>query len=409
MIRSYRAEQSMKSFVPALLFASATATASILPGFGVQLLGATSGFADSIAIDSHGAIYYTTTAGNLFRFEGGRSTLIAQVTTDGVGDSGLLGMALRDDNTAVVHYTTPNQIADVLSTIDLTTGKETILQSFVADKDFPARGSSSEHHGGNPTVGADGSIFFGIGDYGGGAIAAFPDWNGGKIFRVFPDGSVEQFARGFRNPFDMFWDAPNQRLIATDNGAAVDDEINIVHEHDFCGWPFTMGNGPPIEGAVPPIYTFPVIVAPTGMAAMSGRNGMLRSGYVIAAFVTKALYYVPNIDARPFPDPIALIQKETGAIIDVAEAPNGDLLFVTGDAVYKLIVPLRGDCNGDGKIDAADWDALIRELADGPHSMFDARGSWGCDVNGDGVIDGRDLAALRSLLGWRARAVRKYP
>jgi len=25
------------------------------------------------------------------------------------------------------------------------------------------------------------------------------------------------------------------------------------------------------------------------------------------------------------------------------------------------------------------------------------------------VIDGRDLAALRSLLGWRARAVRKYP
>jgi hypothetical protein len=145
------------------------------------------------------------------------------------------------------------------------------------------------------------------------------------------------------------------------------------------------------------------------MAAMSGRNGMLRSGYVIAAFVTKALYYVPNIDARPFPDPIALIQKETGAIIDVAEAPNGDLLFVTGDAVYKLIVPLRGDCNGDGKIDAADWDALIRELADGPHSMFDARGSWGCDVNGDGVIDGRDLAALRSVLGWRARAVRKYP
>src|SRR5712692_6180409 len=132
----------MKSFIPALLFASATATASILPGFGVQLLGATSGFADSIAIDSHGAIYYTTTAGNLFRFEGGQSTLIAQVTTDGVGDSGLLGMALRDDNTAVVHYTTPNQIADVLSTIDLTTGKETILQSFVADKDFPARGSS---------------------------------------------------------------------------------------------------------------------------------------------------------------------------------------------------------------------------------------------------------------------------
>src|SRR5438093_850248 len=80
----------------------------------------------SIAIDSHGTIYYTTTDGNLFRFDGGQSSLIAQVTTVAGGDSGLLGMALRDDITAVVHYTTPNQIADVLSTIDLTTGKETI-------------------------------------------------------------------------------------------------------------------------------------------------------------------------------------------------------------------------------------------------------------------------------------------
>lgn len=405
----------MKSLIPALLLATATATASTLPGFGVQLLGPTSGFASSIAIDSHGTIYYTTTDGNLFRFDGDQSSLIAQVTTVATGDSGLLGMALRDDSTAVVHYTTPNQIADVLSTIDLTTGKETILQSFVADKDFPARGSSSEHHGGNPTVAADGSIFFGIGDYGGGEIASLPDWNGGKIFRVFPDGSVEQFARGFRNPFDMFWDAPNQRLITTDNGPAVDDEIDIVHEHDYCGWPFTVGNQAPIEGAVGPIYTFPVIAAPTGMVALSGRNGMLRSGYVIAAFVTKALYYVRDIDARPFPDPITLIEGETGAIIDVAEGPNGDLLFVTGKAVYKLVVPLRGDCNGDGKIDAADWDALNRELADGdPHPTFVAQdgmypGSWGCDVNGDGVIDGRDVAALRSLLGWRARAVRKYP
>src|SRR6202035_13264 len=117
---------TVKSFIPALLFAAASATASHLPGFGVQLLGATSGFASSIAIDSHGTIYYTTTDGNLFRFDGGQSSLIAKVTTVGVGDSGLLGMALRNDGTAVVHYTTPNQIADVLSTIDLATAKETI-------------------------------------------------------------------------------------------------------------------------------------------------------------------------------------------------------------------------------------------------------------------------------------------
>ena len=35
----------------------------------------------------------------------GVSVLVAQVTTDAVGNSGLLGMSLRDDHTAVVHYT----------------------------------------------------------------------------------------------------------------------------------------------------------------------------------------------------------------------------------------------------------------------------------------------------------------
>jgi glucose/arabinose dehydrogenase len=383
--------------------------AALLPGFRVQFLGSTAGFASSLAIDSHGAIYYTTTNGNLFRFQNSQSTLIAHVNTVAIGNSGLVGMALRDDNTAVLHYTTPGQVADVVSTIDLTTGKEAIIHSFVCDKDLPRRGSPPEHHGGNPTMAADGSIFVGIGDYGGGLVAALPDWNGGKIFRIFPDGSVQQFARGFRNPFDMAWDAANQRLIVPDNGALADDEINIVRRGDFCGWPFTMGNGPTIEGAIAPIYTFPTIVAPTGFATLSGRNSILRSGYLLGGFVTKALYYIVQIDA---PSPIAILEREVGFVIDVTEAPKGDIYVATGNAIYQLVVPLRGDCNGDGHLDTADFVALQQELADGdPHAMLEAqngsyRGSWGCDVNGDGLIDGRDMTVLMSLISLRGRAVR---
>jgi glucose/arabinose dehydrogenase len=331
----------MKSSTVALLLLAVSAHASRFPGFGVQLLGPTSGFASSIAIDSRGTIYYTSTNGNIFRFDAGRSTLVAHVVTNAVGDSGLLGMALRDDNTAVVHYTTPGQTADIISTIDLTTGRETILQSLVCDKDLPARGSSPEHHGGNPSVAADGSIFVGIGDYGGGLIAALPDWNGGKIFRIHPDGTLEQFASGFRNPFGMVWDEANQRLIATDNGDIGNDEINIVHKGDFGGWPFTEGTKPAVEGALPPIYTFPMTVAPTGMIALSGRNRALAHGYLIGGFVTKAIHYVPDIDVRPLPDPILLISKETDWVIGIAEAPNGDIFFATGKAIYKLIVSMR--------------------------------------------------------------------
>ncbi len=406
---SFSAGQLMKALFTIFLFAALPLRASALPGFRVQLLGSTAGFASSVVVDSRGTIYYTATNGKLFRFQNGQSTLVARVTTNAIGDSGLLGLALRDDNIAVVHYTTPEQTADVVSAIDLTTGVETILHSFVCDKDMPQRGSPPEHHGGNPTIAADGSIFVGIGDYGGGLIASLPEWNSGKIFRIFQDGTVQQFARGFRNPFDMWWDAAEQRLICPDNGDIGNDEINIVHQGDFCGWPFTEGDKPPIEGAVPPAYVFPTTVAPAGMAALSGRNSMMSHGYLLCGFVTKSLYYVPDIDAHPI-RPIAVIERETGNLIDVAEGPNGEIVFVTGNAVYQLIVPQRGDCNGDGQIDASDIAALTQELADGdPHPTVQAqdgsyRGSWGCDVNGDGVIDSRDMDALMTLV--RMRAVR---
>jgi hypothetical protein len=405
----------MRASVTLLLFTSFTALGASLPGFRVQSLGPTAGFASSIAIDSRGTIYYTTTAGDLFRFVDGRSTVVSHVNTNAIGDSGLLGMDLRSDSVAIVHYTTPGQTADVVSAIDLATGEETVLHSFVCDIELPWRGSPAEHHGGNPTVAADGSIFVGIGDYGGGAIAAMPEWNGGKIFRIHPDGAVEQFARGLRNPFDMAWDPAKQRLIAPDNGVLVDDEINIIHSGDFCGWPYTMGNGPAIEGAVPPIYTFPMVVAPTGFLAVSGRSPTFPGGYLLGAFVTKAIYYIPDIDVRPLPDPIAVIERETGSVIDVAQAPDGDIFFVTGTAVYRLIAPLRGDCNGDGVVDSADIAALTQELADGnPQPTINAqngafRGSWGCDVDQNGVIDSRDMAALLTLVTLRSRAVRNSP
>ncbi len=401
----------LTTFLLSILAAGRVAGGATLPGFHVQKLGGVSGFASSIAVDSHDTIYYTTTAGDLFRFEAGHSALVAHVNTVGAGDSGLLGMALRDDDTAVVHYTTPNQVSDVISSIDLRTGAETILHELIDDISMPGRPTPTEHHGGNPTVGADGSIFVGIGDFGGGAIAALPEWNGGKIFRILPDGTLVQFARGFRNPFDMSWDAAHGRLIATDNGVAVDDEINIVTEGGYYGWPYTTGNEPPVEGATPPLYVFPQIVAPTGLVALHGTNRVLRRGYLLGAFVTKAIYYVPDIDARPLPDPLPLISGETSFVIDVTESAGGRIFFCTGNAIYELLVPLLGDCNGDGLLNAADLDALRLEIADGPRPITDAQkggahGSFGCDANGDGVIDVQDVAALAKLLGVRPRPVR---
>jgi len=377
----------------------------------VRLLGTAAGFATSIAIDSRGTIYYTTQQGDLLRLDDtGQSRVVAHVSTDSNGNSGLLGMALRDDRTAIVHYTTPMQIADVIAAIDLESGVETVIHSFDADIEMPQRGSSPEHHGGNPTVAPDGSVFVGIGDYGVGLIASLPEWNAGKVWRIFPDGTAQQFARGFRNPFDLAWDAANQRLIVPDNGDLLDDEINVVHLGDNCGWPFTMGDkGPIIEGTTRPTYTFPAIVAPTGFTALSGRNPILQHGSLLGAFVSKAIYYIADAD---HPAPIPIIKGETSFVIDVAEGPNGELYFCTGNSIYQLNVPPRGDCNGDGKVDVNDVDALKKELADSDGEAFTNAqngaymASWACDVNGDGLIDRDDLTALMAIVKPRVRAVR---
>ncbi|MGZ8833373.1 MAG: PQQ-dependent sugar dehydrogenase, partial [Thermoanaerobaculia bacterium] len=387
------------------------AESATLPGFRVELLGSTAGFASSLAVDSKGTIYYTTTSGSIFRFANGQSSLIAQVTTEALGNSGLLGMALIDDNTAAVHYTTINQTYDIISRVDLVTGLETVVHRFACDIDVPERGSPAEHHGGNPTVGSDGSIFVGIGDYGGGLIASLPEWNAGKVFRIAPDGEVTQFARGLRNPFDLIWDDANQRVIVPDNGPANGDDINIVTQGANCGWPFSFAGNPPVPGIAAPAYVFEDTVAPTGTIALNHANPQLRSGVLLGSFVTKAIYFFPDIDAKPLPDPIALIERETGSVIDVAQSSHGDIVFATGNSIDRLVVPQRGDCSGDGRLNREDVDAFERELADAPEPAYAAQGgtfagSWGCDANGDGTIDAADRVELIRIVVSRRRAAR---
>jgi len=65
---------------------------------------------------------------------------------------------------------------------------------------------------------------------------------------------------------------------------------------------------------------------------------MFRTGYLVGAFVSKAIYWIPDIDMRPLPDPIPLIQGETSFVIDIAEGADGEIYFTTGNAVYHLAI-----------------------------------------------------------------------
>lgn len=407
------------------IFLAGSAHAATLPGFRVETIAHASGFVSSLAVDSQGTIYFTTTDGWIQRVDGTFASKIVALPTRAGGNGGLLGMALLDDQTAVVHYTTwdakPGQMGrvldDVVSRVDLFTGAQTVLHTFVCDIGNRENGASSEHHGGNLTIAPDGSVFVGIGEYGGHIIAQKPEWNGGKIWRIAPDGTATQWSLGMRNPYDLAWDPELARIVVADNGADGGDEIHVVNEGDNCGWPATYGSNPPMPGAVEPAYVFTQTVAPTGLVRLDGSNPLLRRGYLVGAFVTRSIYYFPSMVA-PVADPVAVVNGFDEFVIDVTQGANGDVIFATagntGTAIHRLHAPLRGDCNGDGATDYRDVLPLIQEINDGPpqrHPMVDAQGgayagSWGCDANADGLINAADLETLTSLLNGRKRAVR---
>lgn len=405
-----------------LLFAllATHARAATLPGFRIETLARSDGFVSSVAVDSHGIIYFTTTDGWIRRVDGsGAAARVASLPTHAGGNGGLLGMALLDDDTAVVHYTVWNDesgelakvLDDVISRVDLRTGSETVLHVFVCDVDHRPNGASSEHHGGNPAVAPDGSVFVGIGEYGGHILAQLPHWNGGKIWRVFPDGTATQWALGLRNPYDLAFDPDTNRVVVADNGSQGGDEIHVLQQGDNAGWPMTYGNQPPVEGTVAPVYVWPETVAPTGLTRLTGANGMLRRGYLAGAFVTRAIYYLPPSFAQAIP----LVEELDDFVIDVTQSANGEILFATaswsGTAIHRLSAPPRGDCNGDGRTDQLDIFPLMLEIQDGgSHPMITAQGgayagSWGCDANADGMIDAKDLKTLTDMIKGRRRAV----
>ena len=379
----------------------------MLPGFAVEKLGSTQGFVSSLTVGPDGNLYYSTTSGKIFRFDGSASEKIAEVPSASEGNAALLGIAFRGPDELIAHYVKQDLTADIVASIDLASGGQEVLAEFICDGGRPC---STEHHGGNPMVAPDYSIFVGIGDYGGGSGAQMPDTSAGKIFRIRSSTDIEMYALGVRNPFDMVFDETTGELLVGDNGAEGRDELNAVAAGENCGWPFDIYDEPPLPDSYDrPIYRWHDTIAPTGMLYVRGPMPMPRHGVIVGSFVTAALYYFPDVTLRPMPDPIVLIADETPAIIDIAQASDGTIYFATGLGIYRLRLPMRGDANGNGKLDSDDVDAIRAEIDDGGdnRTIFAATGdhaaSWGADMNVDGVIDALDLAMVAKVVSPRRR------
>ena len=152
-----------------------------------------------------------------------------------------------------------------------------------------------------------------------------------SILRFSPDGTmVETYARGFRNSYDIAWDADG-RLFTTDNmpDFGPPEEFNLVEpggEHGYpwydCGACFT----PPADvEIVPPLHTFIAHSAPTGITAYLDDEF---PGYYNSLFVTlwsafpeaqRVVWFSPGGEE------MATFATGFAAPIDLATGPDGAL------------------------------------------------------------------------------------
>ena len=246
-------------------------------------------------------------------------------------EHGLLGLAFAPDfqksRLAYLYYLTPDeqsagktrailasyQATPSLDLLDRTTEKEI----------FSLGRPGPFHHGGTIRFGADGLLYFSMGDGDGVSVmgAQDPADPNGTISRMNPLGkkAPEVFAWGLRNPWFWSFDRKTGDIWTGDVGANLWEEINRVEQGKNYGWP--LFEGPKCKqrkntfcsssGLEPPVIAHhhqgtEGIVSITGGFVYRGKNiPALQGIYLYAGFLKGTVYGVSADSSKP------LKQKKT--------------------------------------------------------------------------------------------------
>jgi glucose/arabinose dehydrogenase len=187
------------------------------------------------------------------------------------------------------------------------------------------------HDGGRLEFGPDGSLYASTGETGEPELAQDRDSLGGKVLRVTPDGEPAPgnpdpdspvFSWGHRNIQGLAFD-DGGRLWASEFGADLFDELNLIEKGRNYGWPLVEGNGG--DSA----YVNPQVVWDTSEASPSGlayENDTLW----LASLRGERLWRI-DISGRKAAKPADFFVGEYGRLRTVAVAPDGNLWLTTSN------------------------------------------------------------------------------
>jgi glucose/arabinose dehydrogenase len=161
-----------------------------------------------------------------------------------------------------------------------------------------------------------------------------------SILRFAPDGSsIEAYARGFRNPYDIAWDGQGQ-LYATDNGRdgnpLVDDlppdELHLVTPGGEHGYPWyecpVCFSAPEGVEVIPPLFELPVHSAATGITAYHQQAfpGYYDDLFLILWSAFEGAQNVLRVDAGR--QQMSVFATGFAQPIDITVGPDGNLYVI---------------------------------------------------------------------------------
>lgn len=340
-------------FCAVLLVAApfATGRASAAPGIvGTHPIASGLAWPVSFAFAPDGRLFYNERfTGRVMAIPdgGGPPEQVANVSVLTDGEQGLLGLALDPDFETspwvYVHHTTfdgglggpVNRVVRIL--LGVPPRSETLVDRIPA---------AAFHNGGILGFAPDGTLFVTTGDATDRASAQDLASLAGKVLRVLRDGRVPPdnpfpgsfvYSLGHRNVFGLGFQSATGRPYVSENGPSEDDEVNALVPGGNYGWPDVTGTAG-MPGLIDPIWTYPAIIAPTGLAFCASCGVSAWEGDLFLGDWNRGI--LQRIDLAPQGDRAVGVEDlwSFGArgVLDVETGPDGHLYASTSDAIYRM-------------------------------------------------------------------------
>lgn len=219
----------------------------------------------------------------------------------------------------------------------------------------------SGHYGSRLAFGADGKLYWSVGEGGGGSLGgtSSPHQNGqllntlwGKIHRLNPDGTIPVdnplingsrttiYSYGHRNPQGITFEPETGRLFSTEHGPNGGCELNLIRAGNNYGWPLysiginyngtTISNGHIAPGITPPLKNWSPALAPAGLTFISHNSFKSWRGNLLSGSLgRRQLLMITMNNGEPGAETVLL--ENIGRVRNVKQGPAGKIYVSVED------------------------------------------------------------------------------